>query len=337
MSGIESIDYKYLGVATVFLLLAFFYLTNTKDGIKQHVNNKTYNSSVKVLTSKGEIYMDPNIFEKHMERIKENIINIHQNFDKRDCPKLKKYLTNAKIHTESYIQINKNNINTDFCNADNKLDLFNDNILKERALLKKKLDVKTKLDDNDDDVISDKMKYNLLELMIDIDIILFLVKSSICKKGTLDLSSFDQVILEMYRNNCKNDEKTEPFNCSDNVCSLNTPTPCYDENNPYHDISVNERLELGSQHFNKCDFSQTINDTEITPLKETFKQKPINNYQTDLSQSLEKPFSCNEIRLGKQLKHSYTGLGGLEWYRANDKRTKAGLKIDTSGRTSLGN
>jgi hypothetical protein len=337
MSGIESIDYKYLGVAVVFLLLAFFYLTNIKNEIRQHTNSKTFNSSVKVLTSKGEIYMDPNIFEKHMERIKETIINIHQNFDKRDCPKLKIYLDNAKIQTAGYIQMNKKDINTDFCNVDNKLDLFDDNILKERTLLKKKLDVKTKLDDNDDDTISDKMKYNLLELIIDIDIIIFLVKSSICKKGTLDLSSLDQVILEMYRNNCKDDEKTEAFNCSDNVCSLNTPTPCYDEKNPYHDISVQERLELGSRHPNKCDFSQTISDTEIAPLKETFQRKPINNYQTDMSHSSEKPFSCNEVRLGKQLKHSYTGLGSLEWYRANDKRTKVGLKIDTSGRTCLGN
>jgi hypothetical protein len=337
MSGLESIDYKYLGVAVVFLLLAFFYLTNTKKGIKQHTNDKTFNSSVKVLTSKGEIYMDPNIFEKHMERMKETIINIHQNFDKRDCPKLKVYLDNAKIQTEGYIQMNKKSINTDFCNVDNKLDLFDDNILKERTLLKKKLDVKTKLDDNDDDTISDKMKYNLLELMIDIDIILFLVKSSICKKGTLDLSSLDQVILEMYRNNCNDDEKTEAFNRSDNIFSLNTSNPCYDEKNPYHDISVNERLELGSRHPNKCDFSQTISDTEIAPLKETFQRKPVNNYQTDMSHSSEKPFSCNEVRLGKQLKHSYTGLGSLEWYRENDKRTKVGLKIDTSGRTCLGN
>ena len=70
-------------------------------------------------------------------------------------------------------------------------------------LLKNKLSIKTERDDVESS--PEKLRYDLLNLIIDIDIILFLIKSSLCKTGSLNLSLLDQVIIELYRTHCVNE------------------------------------------------------------------------------------------------------------------------------------
>jgi hypothetical protein len=340
---LEPVNYKYLGIAILFLLITYYFLENTKKKIRTKELKDSYKSSIKVLTQKGEIQMDSNIFEMHMTRLKTNIVNLHKQFDKGNCPKLKKYLDKAKKNTTSYIKMNIKTTDNSFCDPNKQHNLFDDNILQEIELLKNKMSNKTETDDGDDGDdgdISDKLRYNLLELTTDIDVILFLIRSSFCKKGALDLSSLDQVILELYRAQCSVDkkisDKTEMFKANDgDVCGLNTQTPCYGGINNYHDALNNTRLGLLPESISRCVPTQDNTDTVAMPIKETFSIKPINNNTTTQSQGVDKPFDCNKVRMGKQLYISDYSRNRLEWYNKSKYMGKLESNLDTNHRSCM--
>jgi hypothetical protein len=341
LEKINNLNYKYLGFAVIFFLITYYFLYITKKSIVQYdIDIKMKDkSSIKVLTSKGEIYMNSNIFEMHMNRVKETIHKLTKNITTKDCNSLKKYLDDANINIKNYITLNTNDTNALCANNNN---IFNDSVIKERELLKKKLDKTLKRDDIDDD-ISDNIKYNILNLVIDIDIILFLIKGSVCKKGFIDLTSIDKVILELYRSKCT--QTIEPFNDKINnctpVCTLNTPTPCYDQNNYYFDPLVNSYLSIKPANINKCDKSiqsaETVDVSNTNMIKETFMKKPINNNMTTQSHNVEKDFKCNTVKLGKQLACSSYNTGFIDFYKDYELEKKSKGILDTKSMSSLVN
>jgi hypothetical protein len=334
------VNYKYLGISILFLIITYYYLHDTKIHIHKKEINNSHKTSIKVETAKGEILMDPNIFEMHMTRLKDNIINLHKNFKPDDCPKLKKYLKNAKVKTNAYINVNTKDTKPSFCDINEKNKILDDYVLQERELLKNKLSNKTEKDD-DETIDSDNMRYQLLELIIDIDIILFLIRASLCKKGSLDLSCLDSVILELYRTKCsdqipefsqQSNYNTESFQgCETEKCGINNPSPYYMD---YYDPNVHTRLGIRPEHISRCVPSQNIDDTNSMPIKESFEQKRINYNASDSSQSKEKEFKCNEVRLGKQLNYADCYRNGLEWFAKYDL-ADTGKQVDTSSRSCL--
>ena len=142
MASIEPVNYKYFGVSIIFLILTYYYLVNTQNIIHNNNNN---NKHVIIKTKDGEIGMNPNIFEMHMQRLKNNILYIHKNFNPNKCSIIKKHLANVKIHTKRYIELNKENIDSEFCDLKSRFKLIDDNMLKEREMLKNKLSKKIEL------------------------------------------------------------------------------------------------------------------------------------------------------------------------------------------------
>jgi hypothetical protein len=214
--SIETINFNYLGLAIVFLIITYYWLEHTKQTITQKEKQvaKTSNTGEHILvtTEKGDIEMDTNVFEHHMNRMKDNIVQLNQKFTDKECSNLKEYLDKAKTNTQKYIDLNKNDIKepNDFCSLDLRYELVDDYVLQERNMIRQKLDLgkpKTIMDDNDDNINADEIRYSILELLIDIDIILFLMRSSMCNQGRFDMTSLDQVILELYNSNCTADEK----------------------------------------------------------------------------------------------------------------------------------
>lgn len=203
MSKIETINYTYLGVSVVLLIITYYTLRKTKSSIQKIELDESNieRKSILVKTKNGDIKMDPNIFEMHMNRMKKNIIKLNENLTASDCVNIKEHLIRAKKNTKSYINLNYNNVDSDFCDMGSRFKLVDDYILQERELLRKKLSNRTQ-QENIDDSGTDNLRYSLLELLIDIDIILFLIRSSLCKQGKLDLSIMDQLLLELYRTNC---------------------------------------------------------------------------------------------------------------------------------------
>jgi hypothetical protein len=335
LEKINNLNYRYLGCAVLFFLISYYFLYITKKSMIQYdINIKMKDkSSIKVLTSKGEIQMNSNIFEMHMNKTKETINKLTKNITTKDCNSLKKYLDDANINVKNYITLNTNDTNALCANNNN---IFNDSVIKERELLKKKLDKNLKRDDINDDDISDDIKYNLLNLVTDIDIILFLIKGSVCKKGFIDLTSIDKVILELYRSKCT--QTIEPFNDKINNCTL---TPCYDENNYYFDPLINSHLSIKPANINKCDKSiqsaETIDVSNTNMIKETFMKKPINNNMTTQSHNVEKDFKCNTVKLGKQLACSSYNTGFIEFYKDYELEKESKGILDTKSMSSLMN
>ena len=279
MTTIDEVNYKYLGVAIIFLIITYYYLNETKHTIHKKEIDNSHKNAIKIATSKGEILMDPNIFEIHMTRLKDNIITLNKNFTPKDCPKLKKHLDKAKVNTRAYINMNTNNINSSFCDINYENGILYDSILQERELLKNKLSNKTEKDDNDETIDSDNMRYTLLELVIDIDIILFLIRSSLCKKGSLDLSCLDSAILELYRNNCLNEipefspqskyTKESFQGCETELCGINNPSP-------YYAVSNRDKVsyEINSKEFNSPYKAKLFPDEINSIFEETDYYKP---------------------------------------------------------------
>ena len=62
---IEFINYSYLGASIVLLIICYYFLQSTKEKLhKKNLEKDTIQrKSIKVQTNKGEIAMDPNVFE----------------------------------------------------------------------------------------------------------------------------------------------------------------------------------------------------------------------------------------------------------------------------------
>jgi hypothetical protein len=200
---VDPINYYYCCTAVILLLICYYFLQSTKHTlhVKELDKSNIQNKTITVQTKNGEAKMDPNVFEIHLKKMKDDIIELNTNCSFSDCDDIKKYLDKTKTDTQSYINVNVNDVNPEFCDITSKLALTDDHVLQERELLKKKLTNSTESDSVADNT-SDRIRYSILELLIDIDIILFLVRSSLCKTGKLDLSNIDSLILELYKNKC---------------------------------------------------------------------------------------------------------------------------------------
>jgi hypothetical protein len=216
--SIEPVNYSYFIASVILLIICYYFLKSTQVQLheKNLIENDAQKKTIKVRTAKGEIYMDPNIFEMHIKHMKTNIIELNTQFSDKECVELKKYLDKTKNNTSEYININTN---PDLCNINTQPKLINDIILEKRELLKHKLDSN---DSNTDSTSTDNIQQSILELLIDIDIILLLVKSSMCKNGTLDFSLIDTVMLELYKNKCS---EIQPNIQKNNEYKLNLEIP----------------------------------------------------------------------------------------------------------------
>lgn len=315
----ENINYTYLCVATILLIISYYLLHTLK---KEHKEKEKRESSSKntilVQTSKGEIKMDANIFEIHMNRMKGNIISLSENMSGSKCSVIKKYLETTKQNTKSFIELNHNN--KDFCKMDIQYKMVNPQILKERELLRKKMLKETVLE-TDESKEADKMRYSILELLIDIDIILFLVRASLCKTGKVDLSVMDSFLIELYRINCDNQETQMDGKMID----------------PPQDTFV-DGGDIDNNHTRDINNSRNIDTSQIISDKTSLSQKNKNQHQKNqkhtrrfvdvLSHSNNKGFNSNIITAGSMVKGPNRSID----YNIDPRNPL----IDTGSRSSLG-
>ena len=205
MSG-TVIDLSYFGLSMIALLLACYLLYCTKKHIyKKVIINKIGGSnSINVKTKDGTIKMDPNVFENHIKRIKTNLIELNGQFSSETCDDILKHLKNTKIETNSFI-IKNDTKGGDFCDIDARYKLVDDYIIGQHKNIDKKI-VDFDEVNSTDSLESLKTKKSVIELLIDLDVILFLIRSSMCTKGEININSFDKMLLALYKANCKVDK-----------------------------------------------------------------------------------------------------------------------------------
>jgi len=341
----ENINYLYLGYSILFLIGTFYYLEYTKKDIvktKYLQNNKT-------LCCEDDIYTNDDLFELHLKKIKDKLMKLSKYYDKNNCECLKVHIKNADKSLKKYINLNRLDINDGIYNPSFSL---NQEIIKERKILKNKLDSKQTRSDKDD--AQDEM----IKLLLNIDIILLLSKSSVCKKGKLDLSSLNAIITELSHNKRF---KNADLNKKEGFCGSYDPenkkyNPNYEESE-YAEYSAKDRFNIKKKvvddiyiteppnyawsyddhdsvfetykknisiksSVNKSeknrDFvnSEELSNDLISPIKDITKpntQKALMNNLTYYSHSSDNVGDkCFIPSLGKQLKN--TNSGRLDWY-----------------------
>jgi hypothetical protein len=322
MTSIENVNYKYFGMAVVFLILTYYYLNNIKSEIYMKKINENSEDKIYITTNGGKVAMDNNVFENHMNRIKKNITNLQHNFSEKNCTVMKKHIDSAKNQTKRYIDLNKDNIDSDFCNLDSKLKMIDDNILKERELLKNKMigNRKTELDDEETDEV-DNIRYSILELLIDIDIIMFLVRSSVCKKGEIDLSALDNIILELYEKNCTN----KPINTNKEGFTDNFTQETFN-------AALNILSDTPADKISNSILSQDITDSEIILKREMFNQSINNQVDTKLTHGSNEEFT-DDNQINENIYKIFNNVNVVKW-RQNYDIKELGIH-DNQSRSSL--
>lgn len=322
----------------VLLMITYYTLRRTKAYIhkKELDESDIERKSIRVKTEKGDIYMDPNVFEMHMNRMKDNINKLNERLTSGDCDIIKTHLERAKTSARNYININSNNMDADFCKTDARFKLLNDNVLQERDNLKKKIAAKSE-QDSEEDNRADHLRYDILELLIDMDIILFLVRSSLCKKGKLDLSTIDQLMLELYRTNCADEQQAESTEFAVNHShSLPNEMNLGIAQNAYS-IAHQENFSHSKISNKHADSSQRLFDnTSITQHRDKLSNKFKDDYVFNsnerglMSHGVDKDFRPNipidRVNRGKRKPKTH------EDYARADPRNK---EIDAGSRQSL--
>jgi hypothetical protein len=343
--SVEPINYYYLATSVVLLIICYYFLCSTENKlrIKKIEKDNIESKSIKVRTSKGEILMDPNIFEMHIKRMRGNIFELNKKFTSADCANIKRYIDNTKSNITSYININTDDIDPSFCDSNSNMRLIDDNAVRELELLKHKL-TKAAETDSGEDLSNDKMRYSMLEILIDMDIILFLVRSSMCKNGVLDISAIDGLIMELYRNNCMNNGSNNK-----NITKKITKEPelfmDLDIDNKYNNIkkiinSDTARHSTNSQsteYGNSTHFENNLSKTNL--LKPTTDPATsIDKTKNLISISHDKPIEFNNNVKSTNLDNIFN-ISKLNGIYNNKKfsifsRLDADM-VDNTGRTSL--
>jgi hypothetical protein len=333
---IEPINYSYFIASIILLIICYYFLKSTQSQLheKNLIENDTQQKTIKVRTAKGEICMDPNIFEMHMNRMKDNIMELNTQFSDKECGELKKYLDKTKNNTSEYININTNHLhlpsighNSDFCDKNKQSKLINDVILEKRELLKHKLDSTIK---NTDSTKTDTIQHSILELLIDIDIILLLVKSSMCKNGKLDFSLIDTMMLELYKNKCSN---IQPNIQKNNEYKLNLEVPNL-TNEGFTPEPAFRKLD-GDQN-SVVDYEYLYkNNSTIKPTDNKSRVKQIYDNKS-VSHNINKDFIDTEPKIIATFpKQSYKFLNPILTLNNIDMQSINRELIDYDSRTSL--
>lgn len=331
---LEPINYYYLAISVIVLIICYYYLcyTDNKLHIKKIEKDNIESKSIKVITLNGEIMMDPNIFEMHIKRMRGNIFELNKKFTKGDCKNIKNYLDNTKSNINSYININTNNMDPNFCNMNSDIRLVDNNILQEIELLRNKL---TKVTENDlnGDISNESMKYSMLEILIDMDIILSLVRSSMCKNGVLDLLEIDNLIIELYKNNCAQYDSNinTKFNKSPELGMHLIP----DSNSNNLKKIINSDTNRYTTNSQDIDYGNSI-EFENNLLKNNII-KNINNKENNLILTSHEKISEFDDNINGSNLNNIFNINKLNGVNINKQFSmfRDTNKIDNTGRTSL--
>jgi hypothetical protein len=232
---------------------------------------------------------------------------------------MKLYIEDAKHQTQKYIDLNKNNISANFCKSNYKLKKRDNNILKELELLKNKMigNHKTELDDGETDD-ADAIRYNIMELLIDIDIIIFLIRSSVCLKGELNLTSLDNALISLYEKKCKegvSEGSKEVFDSQEN-----------------YDATLSIILNNSPEKISNSTFSQELTDSDIRLKRVVYNQTTSSSSETFFTHVNEKEFN-DKNKINENLYKSLNYSDIIKWNKNYDISEKG--THDENSRSSL--
>lgn len=177
---VGHIDYCYLFASIIFLVICYLYIKSTMTmPCKKKINRSSEKNTINVIIKTDVIKLDPNIFEMYLKKIKEDLILLNEFYTNNQDHQFKiDKLTIPRQQLKSYIGIN--GIDLDLYKANNM------QYYKSAQFESARFESDSKLDNT-----GDKLNQCIVDLISDIDILIIMVKLSLCKVGILNLSSFD--------------------------------------------------------------------------------------------------------------------------------------------------
>ena len=177
---VDHIDYCYLFASFIFLVICYLYIKSTMTmPYKKKINRSSEKNTINVIIKTDVIKLDPNIFEMYLKKIKEDLILLNEFYTNNQDHQFKiDKLTIPRQQLKSYIGIN--GIDLDLYKANNM------QYYKSAQFESARFESDSKLDNT-----GDKLNQCIVDLISDIDILILMVKLSLCKVGILNLSSFD--------------------------------------------------------------------------------------------------------------------------------------------------
>jgi len=177
---VDHIDYCYLFASIIFLVICYLYIKSTMTmPYKKKINRSSEKNTINVIIKTDVIKLDPNIFEMYLKKIKEDLILLNEFYTNNQDHQFKiDKLTIPRQQLKSYIGIN--GIDLDLYKANNM------QYYKSAQFESARFESDSKLDNT-----GDKLNQCIVDLISDIDILIIMVKLSLCKVGILNLSSFD--------------------------------------------------------------------------------------------------------------------------------------------------
>ena len=177
---VGHIDYCYLFASIIFLVICYLYIKSTMTmPCKKKINRSSEKNKINVIIKTDVIKLDPNIFEMYLKKIKEDLILLNEFYTNNQDHQFKiDKLTIPRQQLKSYIGIN--GIDLDLYKANNM------QYYKSAQFESARFESDSKLDNT-----GDKLNQCIVDLISDIDILIIMVKLSLCKVGILNLSSFD--------------------------------------------------------------------------------------------------------------------------------------------------
>jgi hypothetical protein len=204
-----SVEEKYLIVSVIILILSYCLLKFTKKNVHlisniNDLQNTQYNKTINLKTCKNSIEIDSNLFEMHMNRLKNNIFNISNNMSAMDCRGLKKYLQNSNINLKKNINSIKKN-DKDFC-SDEFNRLMDINIINYKKELESKYNLTNKITTKSDMDSAEDLRDKIIDVLIDMEVISFLIRNTSCKRNKVDISYIDELLAQIYKKKCNSVE-----------------------------------------------------------------------------------------------------------------------------------
>jgi hypothetical protein len=258
--------------------------------------------------------IDINIFNITIQRMRCNLINIYKNCKFENYPDIKKYSNNAKRDMDRFIA----NINIPINILSNEREVNKNNLL--CILDNKNIEMLANTD-------TESVKSDIFNILIDIDIIIYLINTNNIGNSIMNISHLDNLILKLNEYNSFKMESTnikkENYTLSPyNIESMADISP---KSNNIH-IDNNTRHLRGSQDIN----DKTSTYTHINRISNKSNNININD---SLSHSIESDYIPNTIKPVLPVLNNF--MDGRKENMNMIKKMLSNKLIDTNSKTSL--
>lgn len=233
-------EYKYLCVSIILLMISYYFLKFTKNNMFyisniNEIENNKFNKTV-YLKNNNELEVDSNLFEMYMGKLKNNIIKTSSNITNEECRGLKKYLDKSKSILNREID-NIKKYDNNFCT--NEFDrLINLNVVEYRKKIDKELNIhnsdKLKNESNNLNKV-DELKDKIIDILVDIEIISYLIRNTSCKRNEVDISYINTLLQQIYNTKCNSVDNTV-----DHFTSNNFESPIYNIISDTNSINIDK-------------------------------------------------------------------------------------------------